>query len=141
MVAFVIFWSAAFAITFYVLGIIFKGLASAFNALLMAIGRLISIGGITALAGVAVYLIYAITHGILKEGAGAVISEIIMFVVVFGIIISVIGGLGDLIMGIAIMILGAVIDVVSTVLEWTSVFFERIYEKCLKAIIGRLDKC
>ena len=60
MVAFVIFWSAAFAIIFFMLGIFFKGLASAFNALLSSLGSVLAIGGLAALAGIALFLLYGI---------------------------------------------------------------------------------
>lgn len=140
MVAFVIFWSAAFAIIFYVLGIFFKALASTFNALLTSLGGLIAIGGLTGLATLALYLLYAIIDGIIKEGFWSVVGEIILIVIVIGIVGAIIGGLGAVILEIAVMIVGFILEVVSAVLEWAADLCERIYAKFLKAIIGRLDK-
>lgn len=140
MVAFVVFWSATFAIIFFALGIIFKALASAFNALLTSIGGLIAIGGLTGLATLVLYLLYAIIDGIIKEGFWSVVGNVIFIVIVFGIIIGIIGGLGTVILEIAAAIASFLLTVVSVVLEWAADLCERAYAKFLKAIIGRLDK-
>lgn len=145
MVTFVIFWSAAFAIIFFILGIFFKTLASAFNALKSSIGVLVK-GGLAGLAGVALYLLYAIIDGIIKEGfwsvVGAIVLIIIMFVII-GIIIDYLGcgHIGTSILDFVVQVVGYVLHIIFVVLEWAAGLCERAYEKFLKAIIRRLDKC
>ena len=141
MVAFVIFWSAAFAIIFFILGIFFKALASAFNALMASIGGILAIGGLAGLAGIALYLLYAIIDGIIKEGFWSVIGAIVMFVILIGIVGAIVGGLGALILEIVVMVVGYALMIISAVLEWAADLCERSYAKFLKAIISRLDKC
>ena len=141
MVAFVIFWSAAFAIIFFILGIFFKALASAFNALMASIGGVLAIGGLAGLAGIALYLLYAIIDGIIKNGFWSVIGTIVMLVIVIGIVGAIVGGLGELILEIVVMVVGYALMIISAVLEWVADLCERLYAKFLKAIISRLDKC
>ncbi len=141
MVAFVIFWSAAFAIIFFILGIFFKALASAFNALMASIGGVLAIGGLAGLAGIALYLLYAIIDGIIKNGFWSVIGTIVMLVIVIGIVGAIVGGLGELILEIVVMVVGYALMIISAVLEWAADLCERSYAKFLKAIISRLDKC
>lgn len=141
MVAFVIFWSAAFAIIFFMLGIFFKGLASAFNALLSSLGSVLAIGGLAALAGIALFLLYGIIDGIIKDGFWSVVGTIIMFLIVLGIVGAIIGGLGAMILEIVVVVVGYALVIISAVLEWAADLCERAYAKFLKAIISRLDKC
>ena len=141
MVAFVIFWSAAFAIIFFILGIFFKALASAFNALMASIGGVLAIGGLAGLAGIALYLLYAIIDGIIKNRFWSVIGTIVMLVIVIGIVGAIVGGLGELILEIVVMVVGYALMIISAVLEWAADLCERLYAKFLKAIISRLDKC
>lgn len=141
MVAFVIFWSAAFAIIFFILGIFFKALASAFNALMASIGGVLAIGGLAGLAGIALYLLYAIIDGIIKNGFWSVIGTIVMLVIVIGIVGAIVGGLGELILEIVVMVVGYALMIISAVLEWAADLCERLYAKFLKAIISRVDKC
>lgn len=141
MVAFVIFWSATFAIIFFVLGIFFKALASAFNALLTSLGGVLAIGGLAGGAGVVLYLLYAIIDGIIKEGFWSVVGEIVLIFIVIGIIGALIGGLGAIILEIVVVVVGYALTIVSAILEWAADLCERKYAKFLKAIISRLDKC
>ena len=141
MVAFVIFWSATFAIFFFVLGIIFKGLASAFNALLSSIGGVLAIGGLAALAGIALYLLYGIIDGIIKEGFWSVLGMIVLLVIEIGIIGAIVGGLGAMILEIVVSIAVFILSIISAVLEGAAGLCERSYAKFLTAIIKRLDKC
>lgn len=141
MVAFVIFWSAAFAIIFFILGIFFKALASAFNALMASLGGILAIGGLAGLAGIALYLLYAIIDGIIKDGFWSVIGTIVMLVIVIGIVGAIVGGLGALILEIVVVVVGYALMIISAVLEWAADLCERSYAKFLKAIISRLDKC
>lgn len=141
MVAFVIFWSATFAIIFFVLGIFFKALASAFNALLTSIGGVLAIGGLAGLTGIALYLLYAIIDGIIKDGFWSVVGTIIMFLIVLGIFGAIIGGLGAALLELVVVVVTFVLEIISGILEWLAMTCEKGYAKFLTAIIKRLDRC
>lgn len=141
MVTFVIFWSAAFAIIFFVLGIIFKALASACNALLSSIGGVLAVGGLASLAGVVLYLLYVIIDGIIKDGFWSVVGSIIIFLVILGFIGGIIGGLGAVLLELVVVIVSFVFEIISGILEWLASTCEKGYAKFLTAIIKRLDKC
>lgn len=141
MVAFVIFWSSTFAILFFVLGIIFKGLASALNALLSSIGGALAIGGSASLVGMAFYLLYGIIDGIIKEGLWSVLGMIVLLVIEIGIIGAIVGGLGALILEIVVPIAVFILSIISAVLEGAAGICESAYEKFLTAITKRLDQC
>ena len=55
MVGIVVFWASFLALLFFLLGIMFKALASAFNALLAATGKIVIYGGIAALGTLAAF--------------------------------------------------------------------------------------
>lgn len=141
MVSFVIFWSATFAIIFFVLGIIFKALASAFKALLTSLGMMIGIGGLVGLAVLALVLLYNVIDGIIKDGFWSVVGEIVFIIVMLGIVGAWIGGLGVLILETVVLIADNIITITSAVLEWAAYLCERLYARFLTAIIVRLDKC
>ena len=141
MVAFVIFWSAAFAIIFFVLGVFFKALASIFNALLTSIGGIFAIGGLAGLAGIGLYLLYAIIDGIIKEGFWSVVGVIVLLLVEIGIIGAIVGGLGAALLELIVVVAEAILLFISGILEWLAATCERAYAKFLTAIIKRLDKC
>lgn len=141
MVAFVIFWAAFFALVFFVLGIIFKALASVFNALMYSIGKALVIGGLAALAAIVLYLLYAIVDGIVKSGLLSVIGAIVLLVVVFGILGALFVKLGAVLLELVITVALYVLDAVSGALEWLAVGCESGYIKFLRIIINRLDKC
>lgn len=141
MVAFVIFWSATFAIIFFVLGIIFKALASAFNALLIAIVEVFVIGGLVGLVGIALYLLYAIIDGIIKEGFWSVGGMIIIFFIVLGAFVAIIGDTGKVLLDIVVTVAMFVLEIISSILECFAMTCEKGYAKFLAAITKRLDKC
>lgn len=140
MVAFVIFWSSFFALVFFVLGVIFKALASALNALLSSI-KVLSLGALAAMIVIALSLLYAIVDGIVKGGLLSVIGTIVMFVVVLGIFGAIFGGLGAALLELVVTVALFVLDIVSGALEWLANGCENGYIKFLRIIINRLDKC
>ena len=140
MVAFVIFWSSFFALVFFVLGVIFKALASALNALLSSI-KVLSLGALAAIIMIALFLLYVIVEGIVKGALLSVIGAIIMFVVVLGIFGAIFGGLGAVLLELVVTVALFVLDIVSGVLEWLANGCENGYIKFLRIIINRLDKC
>ncbi len=140
MVALVIFWAAVFAVLFFVLGVVFKALASVFNALMASTG-VFAIGVLAAMAVIALYLLYAIADGIIKEGFWAVFGWVLLFLVVIGIGGAILGGLGAVLLELIIVVAEAVLLVVSGALEWLADKCERGYIKFLKVIINRLGRC
>ncbi len=140
MVALVIFWAAVFAVLFFVLGVVFKALASVFNALMASTG-VFAIGALAAMAVIALYLLYAIADGIIREGFWAVFGWVLMFLVIIGIVGAIFGGLGAVLLELIIVVAEAVLLVVSGALEWLADKCERGYIKFLKVIINRLDRC
>lgn len=141
MAAFVIFWSAMFAVLFFVLGIIFKGLASAFNALLSSCGGIIAMGGLAALVAIALSLLYAIVDGIVTRGVGEVIGMIVLLMIEIGIFGALVGGLGSLLLSIVTIVAEYLLHATSYVLEGAAAICEKGYAKSLLAIMKRIDKC
>lgn len=141
MVAVVIFWAALMAIIFFLLGNIFKALASAFNALISSLGFILAVGGLALLGIIALYLIYGITDGIVTSGVGEVIGEIFLLIIELGILGAIFGGLGAAILELLVTIVGAILMFISGILEWAADLFERGYAKFLKVIINNLEKC
>ncbi|MDE6747959.1 MAG: hypothetical protein K2K21_02680 [Lachnospiraceae bacterium] len=140
MVAFVIFWSSFFALVFFVLGVIFKALASALNALLSSI-KVLSLAALAAMIVIALFLLYAIVEGIVQGALLSVIGTIVMFVVVLGIFGAILGGLGAALLEFIVTVSLLILDIVSGVLEWLANGCESGYIKFLRIIINRLNKC
>lgn len=141
MVAFVIFWAAVLAVLFFILGIIFKGLASALNSLLSSIGDILVIGGLATLAVTALYLLYAIIDGIITQGIREVLGMILLFVLGIGIVGALLGGLGSVLLSIIVVITEYILLVSSFVLERAAAICEEGYNKFLTVIQNCLDKC
>ncbi len=141
MVAFVIFWAAAFAVLCFVLGICFKALSSVLNALLSSLEGILAIGGLTVIAMIVLFLLYAIVDGILTEGLGSVLLMILLLLVEIGIVGAILGGLGSLILSLAVMIVSFLFGTVSFVLEGAAAVCEKGYVRSLTVIGKRLDKC
>lgn len=141
MVTFVIFWSAVFALLFFVLAVIFKILASALGALLSAGGQALAVGGLAVGAVIALSLFYAIVDGIIKGGLLSVIGTIVMLLFVLGILGAFLGGLGAALVELVVTVALLVLDVVSGVLEWLAEKCEDGYIKFLRIIVNRIDNC
>lgn len=137
---FIIFWAAIFAIIFFLIGVVCKGLASVFNGAVKTITFVGAIGLLGGLAAVALCLIYAIVHGIITEGFMSVLELIIMFLFEIGIIILVIGWLGPIIVEVIAFVVMLVVGFVSDVLEFAADACERAYGYFLNAIIKQLEK-
>lgn len=147
MVAFVIFWAAVFALLFFLLGVIFKALASVFNyALQAAVASMIPIIGkfcIPILLAIALGILYAIVVGIMTEGFWSVIGLLILLVILIGITVALFGWLGALLWVFLELIVACVLYIVGFVsfgLEWLADRCERGYLKFLNVIIKRIDK-
>lgn len=148
MVAFVIFWAAVFALLFFLLGVIFKALASVFNyALQASVASMIPIIGmffVPIILAIALGILYAIVVGIMTEGFWSVIGLLILLIILIGITVALFGWLGSLLWVflelIAVCVL-YIIGIVSFVLEWLADRCEWGYVKFLNVIIKRIDRC
>ncbi len=141
MVAFVIFWAALFCVIFFLLGTLFKGLASLFTGFITSAIYVISFAILAGLGVAALFAIYAIANGIRTSGIGEVIGTIVILVIVIGIIGGLLGELGAALLELATAVVEIVITVVSVVLEGAAEICEKAYAHFLMAIIKRLDKC
>lgn len=141
MVTFVIFWAALLAIIFFVLGIVFKGLASAFNALMSSVGAIIGFAALALLIGGALYSLYAIVDGIITKGLGEVIGMIFLFLFELGLVGALVGPLGSLLINAATVIVQLFLVATSFVLEGAAAICQKGYDKFLTVIFKRLDKC
>lgn len=141
MVTFVIFWAALFCVIFFLLGTLFKGLASLFTGFINSVMEVIAIAILAGLGIVVLFALYAIASGIRTAGLGEVIETIVILVIVLGIIGGLLGGLGAALLELATAVVGFVITVVSVVLEGAAAFCEKAYAHFLLVIIKRVDKC
>ena len=147
MVAFVIFWAAVFALLFFLLGVIFKALASVFNyALQASVESMIPIIGMFCapiLLAIALGILYAIVVGIITEGFWSVIGLLMLLIFIIGIVVALFGWLGSLLWVclelIAVCVL-YIIGFVSFGLEWLADRCEWGYVKFLNVIIKRIDR-
>lgn len=147
MVAFVIFWAAVFALLFFLLGVIFKALASVFNyAIQASVASMIPIIGkfcIPILLAIALGILYAIVVGIMTEGFWSVIGLLILLVILIGITVALFGWLGALLWVFLELIAACVLYIIGLVsfgLEWLANRCERGYLKFLNVIIKRIDR-
>jgi hypothetical protein len=77
---FIIFWAAVFAIIFFLIGVVCKGMAAVFSGAVETVTFVGAIGLLGSLAVGALYLIYAIVNGIITEGFMSVLGIIFMFI-------------------------------------------------------------
>ena len=141
MITFVVFWAALMCVLFFLIGAVFKGLASVFRGLLESAQLVIAIGILAGLAAGALVLIAAIIEGIVTQGLGEVIGTIILALIILGIFGSLVGGLGSLLLELAVMIAGILLTAIEFVLEGGSALCEKAYEHFLRVIDKRLDGC
>lgn len=145
--AFIIFWAATFAILFFIIGIFFKILASAFYAILNSIVSILKISGVTLLSIVTLFLLYGIVEETVNSSLGRALAlfGILVIEVVVGtvfilrissFVLTFILMFLECIVGIIIFILKSI----SQILDWISDACEKIYKKLLMVIVSRLDK-
>lgn len=141
MVAFVIFWASALTMLFFVLNVLFKALASAFNALLSSLAGIVAIGGLAALAVLALFLLYAVIDKIVTQGIGSAILAIFLLLVGIGAAGAIFGGLGTMLLSIVVYIAAGFFTAISFVLEGAAAICETGYAKFLSIIQERIDRC
>ena len=141
MVAFIIFWAALFCILFFLLGTVFKGLASLFDGLISSAIYVISTAIMVGLGEIALFAVYAIASGVRTSGIGAVLGMMAILFIELALTAALLGGLGSLLLGIILSVLEAVIDIISGALEGAASACEKAYAYFLFVIMQRLDKC
>ena len=135
---FVIFWSAIFAIFFFVLGIFFKALAATLAALDSTLKDLLPITGIAVFSGIGLYLLYAIVDGIITEGIVSVLGMIASLAIVLLIVFAIFGGLATGLTELIIYLILLAIDTVEMCLETMAFLCESGYAKFVMIMIKRL---
>ncbi len=135
--AFIFFGAALSALIFYVLGIFFKALASAFYTLETSGSLLLAIAGLVLFLDV----VLALISDVAIDGVLGVLSLIGGVLLVLAIIGALLGWLGEIIVTVAAAVVGVVFNIISTVLELIAGLCEHGYIKSLSAITRRLEKC
>lgn len=145
--AFIIFWAATFAILFFIIGIFFKILASAFYAILNSIVSILKISGVTLLSIVTLFLLYGIVEETVNSSFGRALAlfGILVIEVVVGTVFIL--GISSFVLTFILMFLECIVGIIifilksiSQILDWISDACEKIYKKLLMVIVSRLDK-
>lgn len=145
--AFIIFWAATFAILFFIIGIFFKILASAFYAILNSIVSILKISGFILLAIVTLFLLYGIVEETVNSSLGRALAlfGILVIEVVVGTVFIL--GISSFVLTFILMFLECIVGIIifilksiSQILDWISDACEKIYKKLLMVIVSRLDK-
>ena len=141
MTAFVLFWSALFCAIFFILGTVFRGVASLFTGLLTSVAK-IRIALVVIVGLVVLDFIYLFVHDIIYYSSD--IWEIIFAVVVIGVLAFFVGPwlpiVGEIIAGIA-GVVGFIISGVYIVFKKTADICDKAFAHFLMTIVKRLDKC
>lgn len=135
--AFVIFWSAVFAVISFVLGIIFKALASALYGMVSSFVSIFNIGLCIVTVIIAINALCMIIEGIVNKSLFKVILIFIGIIIVVGLFCYLGSWIYDVIMEAVICL----IEIIAVILEWLAATCENAYARSLKAIVNRLDKC
>lgn len=137
MVAFVIFWVALFAVICYILGTIFKALASMFNAFFTSFEKLIQW---LVSAGLMIVILWFIWYTIDSFFNGGLL-HVLYFLFCF----SIVGGIAFTVGSIALTITGYVMIIVMmfcfAATSYIAQIFETGYVKSLKIIMNNVEKC
>ena len=142
MVAITIFWASAFAVIFFLLGVVFKGLAAAFNALMSSsIGKFFKYIGLAAITVIVLFIIGLIITSIMYGSIGEIILFVVLLIVVLAICYYLVGWLGVIILTVAVVAAEYILFATSFVLEHASAFCEKAYIHFLRIIINRIEKC
>lgn len=145
--AFIIFWAATFAILFFIIGIFFKILASAFYAILNSIVSILKISGVALLSIVTLFLLYGIVEETVNSSFGRALAlfGILVIEVVVGTVFIL--GISSFVLTFILMFLECIVGIIifilksiSQILDWISDACEKIYKKLLMVIVSRLDK-
>lgn len=145
MAAFIIFWAALLCVVFFLLGVLFKGLASLFQGILMSVTGTLAITLLVGFGELIVFGILFMAVGIRDWGVANMILTIVVDTVLISIIVVIvlilIGGPGAVLLSITLLALEYVIGLVSMVLGGAAVACEKAYVFFLSIIIKQLDKC
>lgn len=126
---FIIFWASLFAVVFFLLGAIFKSIASLTKALVVASAYIVLITLGVGVTIVILYALYIIVYGIANGLIGEVIEVFVLMIVVGGFVGALFYGAGVL----ALQLLRGIIATVEGVLQWISNVMEFWAAKCEQA--------
>lgn len=142
MVAITIFWASALAMIFFLLGVVFKGLAAAFNALFSSpIVKFCKYVGLTALIVVVLFVIGLIEVSMSNGTLGSIITIFVILIVILAIGYGLVGWLGDILWGASAEASNKLLEMTSYVLEHGAAFCDEVYGRFLRIIIDRIKKC
>lgn len=141
MVAFVMFWAALFAMSFFVVGTLFKALASAFQALLNFAFTMVAYVIFFCVVVLGASAFYEIVDGIVTGNLKTAITNILFVVVLCVILFGLLGWLGAVILELAMVAIDVASRFVSFVLEGIASVCEKGYAKSLNMIVKRIEKC
>ena len=141
MVTITIFFAAIFTLLFFILGIVFKGLASAFDSLLESIDELIKYGKWILSVYAAMSVSVIVIDRIIKDGMSSVLAQGVEIAVSLFFIWLLLGSTGGFLEEIIESILYIISDYTSFALEFIADKCEIAYAKFLGIIVKNLDKC
>ena len=133
MTTFSIFWDSLFAMVFFVLGVIFRGLSSIFSALEYAVKSVFVVLGwlvVFMVAVLGVYEVFLCLTGASNENIFGLIFSIAVLLMVTKY----------LVMGLFPIILMGIFELISDIVGWFSSAFEKRYGNYLAVINTRLDR-
>ena len=141
MVAITIFWACAFAVFFFLLGVVCKGLAAAFQGLLNTIGEFIKYMAWAAIAVIVLFLIGLIVSSIAAGSLIELIGLVVVLLVVLAIGYFLVGWLGALIFAVALVAAEFILAFTEDLFESAAYYCEEAYSYFLSIIINRIEKC
>ena len=141
MSIFIIFWASVFCLLFFILRIIFSSIASAFNALILSLARIVINGGAALLSVILLLSLYGIVDSIMGKGLGETIAMVLLFIGELVLCFAIVGGLGALIVGAIVTVFEIILNFISVILEWMADICEKGFDKSLSAIRKYISKC
>lgn len=138
MVAFVLFWSALFCAVFFLLGMIFRCIASVLDSLLASGLEIIGVTILVCLCEAALYGAYSFEKAVHTSGIWHVLGTIILTIFLILIIVGIVVSLGGIIIEIAAAVSAMVIGLVLIAFETAADKCESIYSHFLSRIVKQL---
>ena len=141
MVAITIFWASVCEVFFFLLGVVCKGLAAAFQGLLTTIGEVIKVVVWAAIAVIALLLFGLIIASIATGSLIELIGLVVVLLVVLAIGYCLVGWLGALIFAVALVVAEFILAFTEDLFESAAYYCEEAYSYFLSIIINRIEKC
>lgn len=141
MITVVFLGAAFFCIFFFLLGVVFKGMAAMFKAFLTSIATVIRVAVMAGGCFTVLYIVYFVVETIIAGRLGELIVMLLIGGVCFFILTFLFILVGSIILSFVIQVVEIFIDVISTILEGAANICERAYEYFLSIIVNRLERC